>query len=94
MHRIKDSNGERQDITAAIQRVVEEYYEELFTTKSLDGKLTDGDKVKRVQDSDNEDLILEISREEVKEATFSMHPDKSRGPDELDPGFFSHFGLY
>lgn len=70
LQRIKDRTGEWQDTNVGIQRVVEEYFEELFTTTSLDGKLTDRDKVKRVQDNDNEELIREISREEAKEATF------------------------
>ena len=32
-----------------------------------------------------------IEEEEVKAATFQMHPDKSPGPDGMNPGFYQKF---
>lgn len=29
--------------------------------------------------------------EEMKNAVFSMHPDKSRGPDGMNPAFYQQF---
>ena len=68
-----------------------DYFSQLFTTTSLDGRLSERDKVHRIQESDNEDFIREITEKEVKDATFSMHPDKSPGPDGLNPDFFQSF---
>lgn len=36
-------------------------------------------------------MIAEVTLEEVKAAVFSMHPDKSPGPDGLNPAFFQSF---
>jgi len=45
----------------------------------------------RVSDEDNELLTHPFTVEEFKEAIFSMHPDKSPGPDSLNPAFFQWF---
>ena len=57
----------------------------------MDGRLSEREMVKTVSARENEDLLAEITPEEVKEATFSMHPDKAPGPDDLNPGFFQAF---
>lgn len=36
-------------------------------------------------------MLLDIEKQEVKQALFSMHPDKSPGPDGISPGFFQKF---
>ncbi|XP_074336782.1 uncharacterized protein LOC141673954 [Apium graveolens] len=36
----------------------------------------------------NCELLKEISEDEVKEALFQMHPDKSPGPDGMTPAFY------
>ncbi|XP_074323700.1 uncharacterized protein LOC141660610 [Apium graveolens] len=48
--------------------------------------------VKRISASENEALLAEVTPEEVKEAAFSMHPDKAPGSDDLNPGFFQTYG--
>ncbi|MCH80014.1 hypothetical protein A2U01_0000776 [Trifolium medium] len=40
---------------------------------------------------DNERLVMPITREELKEALFQMHPDKAPGPDGFNPAFYQHF---
>jgi len=45
----------------------------------------------RLLDEDNELLIHPFTEEEFKEAIFSMQPDKSPGPDGLNPAFFQRF---
>ncbi|XP_019190483.1 PREDICTED: uncharacterized protein LOC109184855 [Ipomoea nil] len=45
----------------------------------------------RVTDEDNAILLSPVSMEEVRNAVFHMHPDKSPGPDGFGPGFFQHF---
>lgn len=57
----------------------------------MDGRLRDREMVKTVSARVNEDLLAEITPEEVKEAAFSMHPDKAPGPDGLNPGLFQAF---
>ena len=42
-------------------------------------------------DTQNSSLIRPFEAQEVKEVIFAMHPDKSPGPDGMDPGFFQEF---
>ena len=39
----------------------------------------------------NQNLEASITVKEVKEAAFSMHQDKSPGPDDLNPAFYQTF---
>lgn len=40
---------------------------------------------------DNMLLTKPFTVDEFKVAIFSMHPDKSPGPDSLNPGFYQYF---
>lgn len=91
LQRIKNDGGEWEENTKEIQDVIENYFSKLFTAKTLDGRMSDRNMVKTVSSSDNEILLSEITPKEVKEAAFSMHPDKVPGPDGLNPIFFKFF---
>jgi hypothetical protein len=45
----------------------------------------------KVTQEDNDRLVAPITREELKEAIFQMHPDKAPGPDGFNPAFYQHF---
>lgn len=45
----------------------------------------------KVSASQNAALVCPVKRDEVHEALFAMHPDKSPGPDGMSPGFDQHF---
>jgi hypothetical protein len=45
----------------------------------------------KITQDDNEKLLAPISKEELKEALFQMHPDKAPGPDGFNPTFYQHF---
>lgn len=42
----------------------------------------------RISDDQNSTLLRKVTHEEVRKALFNMHPDKSPGPDGLNPGFY------
>lgn len=42
-------------------------------------------------DEDNDQLTCPFTEEEFRNATFQMHPDKSPGPDGLNPTFYQRF---
>ena len=46
---------------------------------------------KRCPKEQNQQLIKEFEASEIKEAIFSLHPDKSLGPDGMNPGFFQAY---
>jgi hypothetical protein len=45
----------------------------------------------RITQDNNDRLVAPITREELKEALFQMHPDKAPGPDGFNPAFYQHF---
>lgn len=91
LQRLKNREGEWKETPEEIQGIVQDYLSQLFQSTSPDGDLTNGEVVQQVTDMVNEDLVKEIMEEEVKDATFSMHPDKSPGLDGLNPAFFQSF---
>lgn len=91
MDRIKDASGDWKETPDEIRKVIEEYFGPLFTASNLEGKLSERESVKQVSKEDNENLMAEVTWEEVKYAVFSIHPDKSSGPDGLNPAFFQAF---
>lgn len=91
MDRIKDENGEWKETPAEIQGVIESYFSRLFTTSNLDGRLSYREVVKQVSEKENEELVVEVTIEEVKNDVFSMHPDKAPVSDGLNPVFFQVF---
>ncbi|KAL3502871.1 hypothetical protein ACH5RR_037320 [Cinchona calisaya] len=77
-----------EDIVAEIAK----FYEDLF--KSSD--CTEFDEVLEgipfvITASMNEELTKSFKAKEVKEALFSMHPDKAPRPDSMTPFFFQKF---
>ncbi|CAJ2652454.1 unnamed protein product [Trifolium pratense] len=45
----------------------------------------------KITQEDNERLVMPITREELKEALFQMHPDKAPDPDGFNPAFYQYF---
>ncbi|XP_062074996.1 uncharacterized protein LOC133779006 [Humulus lupulus] len=44
-----------------------------------------------ITDEKNMELLMPISKKEVKDALFQMNPDKSPGPDGMTPEFYQNF---
>lgn len=91
LERIKGEDGEWRETSEGIQQVVEDYFDKLFQSTSLDGSLTQNEEVLRLTELDNDMLESDITPEEVKVALFSMHTDKSPGRDGLNPAFYQTF---
>lgn len=46
---------------------------------------------RRITEEQNLELLMPVEEEEVKRALFSMHPEKSPGPDGMSPGFYQKY---
>ncbi|KAL8116071.1 hypothetical protein AgCh_022528 [Apium graveolens] len=79
--------GETRDIVHKIKSCGEKL-QEWGEASCVDGRLSEHEVVKQVSTYENEELMREISVEEVKTAVFSMHPDKASGPDGFNPAFY------
>lgn len=67
------------------------YFSDLFKSTIGDMKLVLDCINQKITESQNSMLLRRVRQEEVKEALFSMHPEKSPGPDGLNPGFYQSF---
>lgn len=88
LDRIKGEDGEWRDTNEGIQEVVEKYFKTLFQSMSYNGRLRQHEEVQKITEVENEALLSNITTEEVKETTVSMHMDKSSGKDGLNPAFY------
>nr|DAD34710.1 TPA_asm: hypothetical protein HUJ06_005350 [Nelumbo nucifera] len=89
--RLMDDEGNWRDDPSSLCQVVQDYFRKLFSLSS--SHAIDGfDFVDcKVSNSNNEKLLSPFSFEEFKEVVFQMHPDKSPGPDGLNPAFYQNF---
>jgi hypothetical protein len=67
------------------------YFDHLFKASSTSHDPILSLITPKVTDEDNIILVQPITKEELKEALFQMHPDKSPGPDGFNPAFYQHF---
>ncbi|GAU26994.1 hypothetical protein TSUD_290460 [Trifolium subterraneum] len=84
-------NGTEAHTQEELCEVAKSYFDTLF--KPRDG---DHDPVlnliqPRVTDDDNFILTAPITKVEIQQALFQMHPDKSPGPDGFNPAFYQRF---
>ncbi|GAU37962.1 hypothetical protein TSUD_269770 [Trifolium subterraneum] len=84
-------NGTEAHTQEELCEVAKSYFDNFF--KPRDG---DHDPVlnliqPRVTDDDNFFLTAPITKVEIQQALFQMHPDKSPGPDGFNPAFFQRF---
>ncbi|GAU23341.1 hypothetical protein TSUD_237950 [Trifolium subterraneum] len=84
-------NGTEAHTQEELCEVAKNYFDNLF--KPRDG---DHDPVlnlihPRVTDNDNFFLTAPITKVEIQQALFQMHPDKSPGPDGFNPAFYQRF---
>ena len=91
LQRIKDDSGEWRETPEEIQGIITEYFTQLFKSSGIDERLSTRESVSQITEAENELLMSVVTYEEVKNAVFAMHPDKSPGPDGLNPGFFQSF---
>lgn len=64
------------------------YFSELFTSNEGNASPVFECLEPRLSAAQNDNLVRPILLDEVKAALFSMHPDKSPGPDGLSPDFY------
>lgn len=88
---LEDSNGNWKEENEDVQSIITEYFSTLFKSSVVDGRLSVEESIASVSEEQNANLLLPFRDEEIKTAVFSMHPDKSPGPDGFNPAFFQTY---
>lgn len=71
-----------------MQNLISKYYQELFSSNQTRGEEVINCVQHTILPAQNEELLRDITEEEVKGAIFQMHPDKARGPDGMTHAFY------
>ncbi|KAL2922482.1 LINE-1 reverse transcriptase-like protein [Bienertia sinuspersici] len=93
VYAIKDRSGQLKDSPEDIQSAFVDYYSDLLGWKLGDREAVKTDIVSRgpvLTEEQKKRMTLPFSRREVKEAIFSIHGDKSPGPDGFGTHFYKH----
>ncbi|XP_055959787.1 uncharacterized protein LOC130014852 [Mercurialis annua] len=88
--KLKDDFGVWQSSKHGMAEIILRYFSNLFTD-SQTGNIDFIDILPRVSNADNVDLMRPISELEVRRAVYSMHNDKSPGPDGFNPAFYKSY---
>ncbi|XP_031107562.1 uncharacterized protein LOC116012214 [Ipomoea triloba] len=88
--RLRDETGQWID-GGGLMGLAKRYFENIFTAKGVSLLDSLNTFVPKVSEVDNDVLMQPFTNDDVKEALFSMAPDKSPGPDGYSPAFFQHF---
>lgn len=75
-----------------IVRAITDYYSNIFSSKMSESSLVVQESISpKVTSEMNQTLIAPPSSLEIKEALFSIHPDKAPGPDGFSASFYQSF---
>lgn len=89
--KLKDAHGNWVMAHDDLCTLVRDYFTTIFAARHGDHNPIISCVHSRVTSEDNLLLTQPFSEIEFKEAIFSMHPDKSPGPDGLNPAFYHRF---
>lgn len=88
IQRLKNDNGEWISWDGGLQELIKDYYQQLFTEGLNQGDEAVNCVSTNITAVHNNILLEPVTDDEVKQAIFSMHPDKAPGPDGMTPAFF------
>lgn len=71
--------------------MIQSYYSTLFSTNQVDYEEVIDCIPQSISQEQNIELNKEITKDEIKSALFSMHPNKAPRPDGMIPAFFQRY---
>lgn len=89
--RLKDDNGAWVESQQGLCDIAYNYFSNIYQARQGDCAPIISCLHRCISDDDNGVLTTPFTEEEFRRAIFNMHPDKSPGPDGLNPGFYQRF---
>ena len=71
-----------------IDTLIGTYFTDLFSSSGSNSEAVTSSVMTSITAEQNRILLAPFTDADVKEALFSMHPDKSPGPDGMNPAFY------
>ena len=88
---LRNNQGEWCSNSEEVDVLIIDYFKNLFTSDGCHTAEVTQYVDKRITSEHNSMLLAPFSAIEVKEVVFSMHPDKSPGPDGMNLAFYQKF---
>ncbi|KAL0848127.1 hypothetical protein Bca101_021374 [Brassica carinata] len=92
IHSLVDANGKEWFEEIDLGRIAEDYFKSLFASEDVGIQLREWEDITpKISQPQNEELLKEVTVEEVKRAVFETNPQKCPGPDGMSAYFYQHF---
>lgn len=91
IHHLLDETGAKIEDNEGMGNIVKDYFKNIFTRADTGRVLDRGNSPRVITEDQNKHLMEEMTFEEFTVAINQMHPDKSSGPDGLNPAFYQNF---
>ncbi|KAK6138933.1 hypothetical protein DH2020_027314 [Rehmannia glutinosa] len=89
--RLKGEDGSWLTWEIGLDSHIVNYFVNIFSSSEVECALIISCIEPKITEAQNRNLLEPFSAVEIKEALFSMLPDKSPGPDGMNPTFFQKF---
>lgn len=86
--KLQNSEGVWKEWENGLESMITDYYDELFSASQSQWEEIVCNVPRSITQAQNDSLVMPVTDAEVKNALFSMHPDKAPGPDGMTPAFF------
>ena len=74
-----------------IDTLIGTYFTDLFSSSGSNSEAVISSVMASITPEQNQIMLASFTDVDVKEALFGMHPDKSPGPDGMNPAFYKKF---
>ena len=89
--RLRDDNRTWCTWNHGHQDLIVDYFKDVFTSRGSDNAENLSNVNRKITEEHNQYLLRLFDVKEVREAVFSMHPNKSPRTDGMSPGFFQAY---
>ena len=91
IRRLRNNSGQWCTNSAEVNSLLVEYFSNLYHSEGNASEDILACVATKITAEQNQELLEPFTATDVRDALFSMHPDKSPGLDGMNPAFFQKF---